>query len=229
MERKIMFNGHVYVVRTNYGKMNINGKDYEGEIVSFWKDGLFVNHWLLTIHDKSPYRYLSIDEFLHEPDTKELVKAERFDLLSDMLLVFFKPTDCGRYGKIFEIVVKLYLNGYRGKSCIVSPKGKVDVKYKGQRIEVKSNCGELEDMSKSKYVIYSYDNVNDVKNPAECGVTNTEDFLSALEGLNLIRQNKKTTGGRIIKSAIQSYKNSKRKYTAWSEKVDSWERLKNWK
>ena len=49
----------------------------------------------------------------------------------------FKETDCGRYGKAFEINVKHFLNGNRGNANRVSAKGKTDVQNKGIKYEVK--------------------------------------------------------------------------------------------
>ena len=67
----------------------------------------------------------------------------------------FKMTDCGRYGKAGEMNVKIYLNGERGNSRKVSAKGKTDVQYHGYKIEIKSNCGELDGIEKNDFVIYT--------------------------------------------------------------------------
>lgn len=164
--------------------------------------------------------YQKLDNWLHEPIIKTLVKSQNWFLLSELMQYFFKSTDCGKYGKMFEIMIKLYLNGYKGNSCIVSARGKVDVTWQGHKIEVKSNCGELDDVTKSDYVIYTYDNQCDVAFPNEARITTTNNFIDSLSELNLIRM-KKTTGG-YIKRTIQSYKNSKKKFTAWTNTVDRW-------
>lgn len=164
--------------------------------------------------------YQRLDNWLHEPIIKTLVKNQNWFLLSELMQYFFKSTDCGKYGKMFEIMIKLYLNGYKGNSCIVSAKGKVDVTWKGHKIEVKSNCGELDDVTKSDYVIYTYDNECDVAFPSDARITTADNFIDSLSELNLIRM-KKTTSG-YIKRTIQSYKNSKKKFTAWTDTVDRW-------
>lgn len=164
--------------------------------------------------------YQRLDNWLHEPTIKTLVKNENWFVVSELMKYFFADKDCGKYGKIFEIMTKLYLNGYRGNSCIVSPKGKVDVIWKGHKIEVKSNCGELTDVTKSEYVIYTYDSQTDIAFPHDGRITTVDNFLNSLDELNMIRT-KKTTNG-YIKTTIQTYKNSNKKCKAWTGKVDRW-------
>lgn len=176
------------------------------------------NYAMNDDNGKTPF--IKLDNWLHEPIIKTLVKNENWFVVSELMKYFFKDNDCGKYGKIFEIIMKLYLNGYRGNSCIVSPKGKVDLKWKGHKIEVKSNCGELSDIVKSKYVIYTYDNQTDIAFPQDGRITTVDNFLSSLDELNLIRTKKSTNG--YIKTTIQSYKNSNKKYKAWTGKVDRW-------
>ena len=167
-------------------------------------------------------RYVCINEYLHKEEIKALVQAKEWTILSTMLLDFFKVTDSGRFGKVWEIVTKLYLNGYKGNSCIVSAKGKVDVTYKGKRIEVKSNCGEIgADFERNDLIIYTMDNKRDISNPANGKVMTPALFMDLMEReMGLIRYNKKNKAqGRVVSRAIQSYANSKRKSSALAIKL----------
>ena len=172
--------------------------------------------------------YKAINERLHEADMKKAVKDNDWKKVVDTILPMFNPKDSGRYGKIFEIVVKLYLNGYKGNSCIVSAKGKVDVTYKGEKIEVKSNCGELDDI-KAKTMIYTMENTIDVYQPGRAVVITTEKFFGVLESENLIKVTKKTSG--YTKHNIQTYRNSKRRYTKFENglMMEMLDELADWK
>ena len=132
----------------------------------------------------------------------------------------FKETDNGRFGKALEINVKMYLNGNRGNSDRVSAKGKNDVKHKGKIFEIKSNCGELNNIEKNDYIIYSMDNEKDFANPDSIYVFTPEDFLYIMETCGLVRR-KKTTGGYTVK-AIQSYRNSKKKSAMLAEMLETY-------
>lgn len=137
----------------------------------------------------------------------------------------FKTTDAGRYGKALEINVKQFLNGNKGNSKIVSAKGKTDVTHKGVKYEIKSNCGEINDnIMTNDFIIYSYDNKADWNNPGCCHVIPTDDFIKELEKLGLIRTKKSSNGQ--LKTAIQSYANSKRKLTAWITAINQYPTLK---
>ena len=139
----------------------------------------------------------------------------------------FKESDMGKYGKAFEINVKLVLNGNRGNSSKVSAKGKTDVQYHGKKLEIKSNCGELEKIVKNDFVVYTMDNVRDFQNPERAAVIPANEFFQMMEKLGLVRE-KKTTGG-YIKTTIQSYKNSKRKTAALAEALAKYPTLEQWK
>ena len=187
---------------------------YKGEL---GKATTIINSWIIEANNKPLGKYEALDEFLHTDVAKELVYSGEWSELVDYMLFFFKDNDSGRFGKVFEITTKLYLNGYRGNSCIVSPKGKVDLIYKGNKYEVKSNCGELDDIRLSKYVIYTEDSESTCRVPS-CGhIFAVDEFLATLNNLGLIRR-KKTTAG-YIKTTIQTYKNSRKKYTAWTNEV----------
>ena len=122
----------------------------------------------------------------------------------------FKATDCGRYGKAFEINVKHFLNGNRGNANKVSAKGKTDVQNKGIKYEVKSNCGEInDDILKNDYIIYTPDNKTDFEHPEHAFVIPAQAFVDMFHALGLVRTKKSTNGQ--LKTTIQSFRNSKRK------------------
>ena len=138
----------------------------------------------------------------------------------------FKFNDSGKYGKAFEINVKRALNGGRGNSSKVSAKGKTDVQYHGKKLEIKSNCGELEKISKNDYVVYSMDNMAEFDKPWYASVIPADEFFQMMESLGLVRE-KKTTGG-YIKTTIQSYKNSKKKTLALRVALAKYPTLVDW-
>lgn len=172
--------------------------------------------------------YKAINDRLHENDMRKAVKSKDWKTVVDTILPMFNPNDSGRYGKMFEIIIKLYLNGYKGNSCIVSAKGKVDVTYKGEKIEVKSNCGELDDI-KAKTMIYTMENTIDVYQPDKAIVITTDKFFDILKNENLIKVTKKTSG--YTKHNIQTYRNSKRRYARFENELmtEMVNELKNWK
>jgi hypothetical protein len=134
------------------------------------------------------------------------------------ILNYFKETDCGRYGKAFEIMVKQYLNGNKGNSKKVSLKGKHDVKHNGKVFEIKSNCGEINDnIMSNDYIIYTMDNKTDYMYPDAAYVFTPSDFIKMFEELGLLREKKTTNGYRV--KAIQSYSNSKKKTEALKKAI----------
>ena len=139
----------------------------------------------------------------------------------------FKTTDCGRYGKAFEINVKHFLNGNRGNANKVSAKGKTDVQNKGIKYEVKSNCGEInDDILKNDYIIYTPDNKSDYATPERAFVIPAQAFVDMFYSLGLVRV-KKSTGG-YFKTTIQSYNNSKRKTEMLFNALAQYSRLGEW-
>ena len=139
----------------------------------------------------------------------------------------FKETDCGRYGKAFEINVKHFLNGNRGNANRVSAKGKTDVQNKGIKYEVKSNCGEInEDILKNDYIIYTPDNRTDFEHPEQAFVIPAQDFVTMFNQLGLVRTKKSTNGQ--LKTTIQSYNNSKRKTEMLFNALAQYSRLGEW-
>lgn len=139
----------------------------------------------------------------------------------------FKATDCGRYGKAFEINVKHFLNGNRGNANRVSAKGKTDVQSKGIKYEVKSNCGEInDDILKNDYIIYTPDNKTDFEHPEQAFVIPAQAFVDMFHALGLVRTKKSTNGQ--LKTTIQSYNNSKRKTTMLYEALARYTTLEQW-
>lgn len=144
------------------------------------------------------------------------------------VLGYFKNTDSGRYGKAFEIMVKSYLNGNKGNSKKVSLRGKTDVTFHRNKIEIKSNCGEIsEDIDRNAYIIYSMDNKTDYATPENARVLTAGDFLTMLANLGLIRDKKTSSGTRV--KAIQTYANSKKKTLALTEALNEYPTLEEWK
>jgi len=139
----------------------------------------------------------------------------------------FKNTDCGRYGKAFEINVKHFLNGNRGNCDRVSAKGKTDVKSKGVKYEIKSNCGELnDDILKNDYIIYTANNETEYATPQNAKVIPSHDFVKMFETLGLVRTKKSTNGQ--LKRTIQSYRNSKRKTEMLFNALAQYSTLEEW-
>lgn len=140
----------------------------------------------------------------------------------------YKDTDCGRYGKEFELSVKRYMNGKRGNITYVARKSHVDMYYKGMKFEIKSNCGEINpDIYHNKFVVYSPNNEVDYLSPWNAKVLTPTQFVDEVKNCGLYRT-KKSTGG-YMKNAIQSYKNSKKKFALWIKTLEQFETLENFK
>ena len=159
-------------------------------------------------------------------EEKSYIADQIFAGTYEATLYRFKATDSGRFGKAFEINCKRLINGKRGNSDRVAAKGKVDMTNKGVKYEIKSNCGELTAISRNKYIIYTYDNRRDYAEPQNARVIPSADFIAILEDCGLIRQ-KKTTNCALV-TAIQSYKNSKRKSAMLAEMVDRYPTVAEW-
>lgn len=141
---------------------------------------------------------------------------------------YFNIKDSGRFGKAFEINVKQYLNGGRGNSSKVTLKGKADVHFHGLRLEIKSNCGEInDDFMKNDYIVYTMDNKTAYDEPELAIVVTPKEFINILNNLGLIRTKKATNG--YTKTAIQSYSNSKKKTVALANALARCMTLKDWK
>lgn len=175
-------------------------------------------------------KYELIEKRLHEEDVKTAVKNCNWDYVVNSIIGYFKDTDSGKNGKIWEIVTKLYLNGYKGNSCIVSPKGKVDVTYKGNKLEIKSNCGQLdiESLFNMDYVCYTMYSEIDIYNPEHGKVTTPAEWYEMMDNIGLIRQAKKGSSG-VRGTAIQSYKNSKKKTIQLANNLDEYITTEIWK
>lgn len=145
----------------------------------------------------------------------------------EQTLYDFKDSDCGKYGKAFEINVKHFLNGNRGNCNTVSAKGKTDVQSKGVKYEVKSNCGEInDDIMKNDFIIYTPNNRDDYYLPMNAYVIPSDSFVSLFESLGLVRTKKSTNGQ--LKTTIQSYRNSKRKTAALYNALKQYSTLGEW-
>ena len=175
-------------------------------------------------------KYELIEKRLHEDDVKVAVKSQNWEYVVNSIIGYFKDTDSGKNGKIWEIVTKLYLNGYKGNSCIVSPKGKVDVTYKGNKLEIKSNCGQLdmESLFNMDYVCYTMYSEIDIYNPERGKVATPDEWYNMMNNIGLIRQAKKDRNG-VRNTAIQSYKNSKKKTIQLASNLDEYITTKDWK
>lgn len=161
----------------------------------------------------------SIDTTEMALEAYRATKEKTIEEKANETLSHFKKTDCGRYGKTFEIMVKQYLNGNKGNSNKVSLKGKHDVKHKGKIFEIKSNCGEINDnIMSNDYIIYTMDNKTDYAYPDCAYVFTPSDFVKMFEELGLLRD-KKTTNGQKVK-AIQTYSNSKKKTQALRKAIE---------
>ena len=84
------------------------------------------------------------------------MKKEEMRKIAIETLNYFKETDCGRYGKAFEIMTKQYLNGNKGNSKKVTLIGKHDVKHNGKVFEIKSNCGEINDNIMINFIVFEH-------------------------------------------------------------------------
>lgn len=121
-----------------------------------------------------------------------------------------KGIDPGAPGKAFETRIKLFLTGRVSTKNCVSAKGKKDLTYHGYTIECKSACGTLDGIEKNDFVIYSYDST--IENAR---VFTPSEFMEIVNACGLYRT-KKTTSGYMV-SAIQSFKNSKKKFAMWTQ------------
>ena len=170
---------------------------------------------------------LAIETMLKNDETKRSIKEGNWEKVAVVALDILSEKDSGRFGKTWEITVKLYLNGYRGNSCKVSAKGMADLKYHGMRFEVKSNCGEInEDILKNDYILYTMDNEIDCYSPWNAKVIPADEFVEMLDNLGLIRTKKSTAG--YMKKTIQSYRNSKRKTSLFEKALSEYPTLKEW-
>ena len=140
----------------------------------------------------------------------------------------FKATDSGKYGKCFELNVKRFLNGNRGNVEHVSSKNHADVHFHGLRLEIKSNCGEInDDIMRNDYIIYTPMSEHDYVNPEQAKVITPDLFIATLMSLGLLRKKTSTNGAE--RTTIQSYKNSKRKTAAWLAALSQFETLEQFK
>jgi len=149
-------------------------------------------------------------------------RAKALELMKqfEMINSYVSPTekvDSGAKGKLFEMLVKFYLNGrIATKNGVTANNGKgYDLTHKGHKIEVKSGCGQLDNITKSEYVIYSP--TSELENAR---IFKVNDFMNILASINLIRT-KKATNGKMVTS-IQSFKNSKSKTAKFYQLLETY-------
>lgn len=140
-----------------------------------------------------------------------------------------KPTkgqSSGNNGKLFEAMVKVELGETHGHA--VTRQGKVDIHFRGYAVEVKQGSstldmffGEGEDNEAVDYVVYTpeYHFGDNVERGAY--VLTGEGFLAALREAKLIRDDKVGSDG-IKRHAMQSFKNSNKKYGEWLDALDAY-------
>ena len=131
-----------------------------------------------------------------------------------------KGTDSGNLGKVYEAEVKAYLGNVNGKT--VSAQGRVDTRFHGYNVEVKQGASGLDmffDGHKIDFVVYCPDYALNDDVSAGSYVLTRDGFVEALEEAGMIRDKVGTDG--ITRKAMQSYKNSNKKYNAWLDALDA--------
>ena len=130
-----------------------------------------------------------------------------------------KGTDSGSIGKLYEAHVKAFLGNTRG--ALVSAQGRVDTRFHGYAVEVKQGASGLEmffDGHVIDYVVYCPDfQIGDDVTRVSYVLTR-DGFVEALEQAGMIRTKRGSDG--IERKAMQSYKNSNKKYNAWLDALD---------
>lgn len=119
----------------------------------------------------------------------------------------YKVTDCGRWGKAGERTCT-------GKQYVKSA-GKVDWYHLGQKFEIKTGAGELDEIIKKKTckkvlfipVVLEDDHGYIRPEYQEGFILTREDFLKVLDEVGLIREKTSTAGYR--KTTIQTFWNHK--------------------
>lgn len=153
-------------------------------------------------------------------ERKDFAEESAIDYLANC----FNANDSGIFGKAFEIGVKSFLNLNKGNSKHVSAKGKHDVTFHGMTLEIKSNCGEINDnIDTNNYIVYTMDNRHDCYQPYNARVLTIEQFKALFYGLGLVRTKTSTSGA--VRTTIQSYKNSKKKSLALARALEQFETL----
>ena len=134
----------------------------------------------------------------------------------------------GATGIGYEGEVKTYL-GYT-RSGLGSRKSqhsvRSDLYAQGLVLEIKHHCGEIEilfDGTKVDYVAYCPDYIEGMDINACTYVMSKENFIKVLQLAGLIRE-KKTTAG-TVKRAIQSYKNSNKRFALFLDLLDEYNEM----
>lgn len=141
--------------------------------------------------------------------------------------IYSKPikgnhVNSGAVGYTYEGEVKKYLGFMKSKLGYESNQ-RSDIYAGGLVMEVKHHCSPLDVFFSGKkidYVAYCPDYMVNM-NVNLCTYVLTRDgFLTVLEKAGLIRLKKGTDG--IVRKAIQSYKNSKKKYALFLDLLDEY-------
>jgi len=130
-----------------------------------------------------------------------------------------KGTDSGSLGKLYEASVKAFFGNVRGAT--VTRQGAVDTRFHGYAVEIKQGASGLDmifDGHVVDYVVYCPDfQIGD--DVARVSYVLTRDgFVDALEQAGMVRTKRGSDG--IERKAMQSYKNSNKKYNAWLDALD---------
>ena len=159
-----------------------------------------------------------------------------------------KGVSSGSHGNLYEYEIKLALNNFRFKG--IALQGNIDTRKKVDniinKIEIKQGCSELaiidengnikSTIMKSDLIVYNPDFVSGDNAINGSYILNVNDFIKGLNEIGLIRYKKSTSMSKRPKElqyndriAIQSYKNSKKKYNALYDMLEQYgQELSEW-
>lgn len=132
-------------------------------------------------------------------------------------------SDDGRIGKSWELAVREYVQPRSGRTGKVSHNYTwySDMKKKSEsgnywKFEIKSACGELDNIDKADFIIYCPEVDIHILPEKQGFVIPTSDFLQLLEGVGYsgkgqITRQKTSTSGKIVKSFQSFYSNGRPK------------------
>lgn len=170
------------------------------------------------------------------------IQIENYSAYAEQNNCHRKPVagnNCGCDGRLYEQLVKVALGNYKFKG--VAKSGHADTKKLGNSFEIKQGCGELGVIDENgnivstvftkDYIIYAPDYMVGDNVKYVSWVMTTAQFLSALNECGLIRKKVSSFMSRRKaqgldwypdRIAIQSYKNSHRKYNLWTETLENY-------
>lgn len=170
---------------------------------------------------------------------KELGKYAEYAILNNAHQIPKKGINSGSDGRLYEPLVKLSLGNYRFNG--VAKAGYTDTRKLGELFEIKQGCGELGVIDEKGEIVssvFSKDMIiyapdyrvgDDVRYVS--WVFTTTSFFQALESCGLIRvktssyMNRRKQEGMEWypdRIAIQSYKNSRKKFEAWQDAMEKY-------